>query len=79
MGQQFHCLIDRLNRVDVKLSIGDGFSDVLTKHQISDIGCGNDDALVSGKASQFARIEEGFDLFINAADAEPVRVGLPNP
>ena len=41
---------------------------ILAQHQVLDIGCRNDDTLVSRQATHIANIKDALDLFVNTPD-----------
>ena len=67
-GQNLDPLVNATHRIDAKFPLFHGFDDIAAQHQVSDVGAGNENALLSGQFFEPANVEKSLDLPIDSAD-----------
>ena len=67
-GQNFYAVVNRIDCINMELSVFDSLNDIFAQHQVFYISARHNNPLVAGQPAVFADIEKAFDFFINAAD-----------
>lgn len=64
-GENFQTLVNRLNRIDVELSLSHGVDNIRSQNEVSHVCSRDHDALPTGKPLDPADIVETLDFFIH--------------
>ncbi len=67
-GEDFDTLVNGADRINAKLPLFNGLHHVTAQHQISQIGAGQQNSLVSSQSLEPADIEKSLDLAIDPTD-----------